>query len=248
MPRLVKGAKNVFGWSRVGDDGRIVIPPDAFAEYGFAEEGNAVLMSGSKKSGGFGLTTVDKIKESSLAAIITAIPELVEYKISEGTAVRQRTDRRGSKEASGAQSIWIEVDFLCYRFGFLNRRIGGPSGIYSNLCFAPAKRMPSLLILKKGKHTEFGLKYLWQPLLPWMRTPSFSAHTTSNRTNPRSGLTSVTAGMWLPKKPGAEALLRRCASTRSVRLFREISGRCNIIWWSRPMTALCDYGKDTVSK
>jgi len=88
MPQLVKGAKNVFGWSRVGDDGRIIIPPDAFAEYGFVDKGNAIVMSGSRKSGGFGLTRLDKIKESSLAGIITVIPELKEYKISEGAAVR----------------------------------------------------------------------------------------------------------------------------------------------------------------
>lgn len=33
MPQLVKGGKHVFGWSRVGDTGRIIIPPEAMEEY-----------------------------------------------------------------------------------------------------------------------------------------------------------------------------------------------------------------------
>jgi hypothetical protein len=87
MPQLVKGGKNAYGWSEVSNDGRIAIPPEAFKEYQFAENERAILMSGSKKSGGFGLTTLEKLKSSSISGILDACPELTEYKIPEGEIV-----------------------------------------------------------------------------------------------------------------------------------------------------------------
>ena len=88
MPRLVKGGKNVFGWSRVSESGRIVIPPDAFAQYQLLDSENAILLSGSKASGGFGLTTAGKLKESSISGILTAHPELAAYQVPEGEVIR----------------------------------------------------------------------------------------------------------------------------------------------------------------
>jgi hypothetical protein len=87
MPQLVKGGKNTFGWSQVGKEGRISIPPDAFAEYQFIEGENAIVMSGSKKSGGFGLTNVKLLKQSPLSSILHAHPELAECKITAGSPI-----------------------------------------------------------------------------------------------------------------------------------------------------------------
>ncbi len=87
MPQLVKGGKNAFGWSQVGEDGKIAIPPDAFTEYHFRNSENAILMSGSNKSGGFALTTLELLKESRLSGVLSACPELAEYTIAEGEAI-----------------------------------------------------------------------------------------------------------------------------------------------------------------
>lgn len=76
MPQLVKGGKNTFGWTRVNEKGKIVIPPDAFDEYRFSKEKYIYLIPGSKKSGGFGLTTLNLLKTSQLSGIFLAHPEL----------------------------------------------------------------------------------------------------------------------------------------------------------------------------
>lgn len=76
MPKLVKGGKNAFGWSKVNENGKIVIPPDAYSEYNFSAAKYVYLLSGSKKSGGFGLTTLNLLKESYLSEILHTHPEL----------------------------------------------------------------------------------------------------------------------------------------------------------------------------
>lgn len=58
MPQLVKGGKWVFGWTVMGPDGRITVPPDAWDEYGFDEGEKALFIPGSQRSGGFGLSSV----------------------------------------------------------------------------------------------------------------------------------------------------------------------------------------------
>ncbi len=57
MPQIARGGKNVFGWSKVGIDGKIVIPPEAIEEYSLNEDDRTILIPGSKTSGGFGLSS-----------------------------------------------------------------------------------------------------------------------------------------------------------------------------------------------
>ncbi len=65
MPRLVKGAKWTFGWVVVGPEREIVIPPEAWDEYGFQAGDEAIFTPGSRKSGGFGIGTSALITEAS---------------------------------------------------------------------------------------------------------------------------------------------------------------------------------------
>jgi hypothetical protein len=87
MPQLVKGGKHTFGWSQVSSDGKIAIPPDAFAEYKFIDGDRSFLFSGSKTSGGFGLTTSKLLGSSPIFKMISARPELSGFKIPEGQFV-----------------------------------------------------------------------------------------------------------------------------------------------------------------
>jgi bifunctional DNA-binding transcriptional regulator/antitoxin component of YhaV-PrlF toxin-antitoxin module len=87
MPQLVKGGKYVFGWSRVGDHGRIVIPPEALEEYGLVESEKLILIPGSRTSGGFGLASQESQRNSPLRTVAEInlnmeIPqgEVVEYR------------------------------------------------------------------------------------------------------------------------------------------------------------------------
>ena len=68
MPQLVKGGKYVYGWSVIGLDGHVVVPPEAREEYGFAESRRLVVLPASRTSGGFGLGSPDALSRSPLGA------------------------------------------------------------------------------------------------------------------------------------------------------------------------------------
>lgn len=87
MPRLVKGGKFVFGWSEVGANGRIVIPNDALAEYGFETSSKVIMMPASKRSGGFALTTPSLLENSQLSVILDREPRLAGFQLNEGETV-----------------------------------------------------------------------------------------------------------------------------------------------------------------
>ena len=57
MPRLVKGAKWTYGWVVVGPGLEVAIPPDAWREFGFQAGGEAIFTPGSRRSGGFAIST-----------------------------------------------------------------------------------------------------------------------------------------------------------------------------------------------
>jgi hypothetical protein len=82
MPQIVKGGKYIFGWSRVGDNGEIRIPPEAFQEYDLKKYENLILIPGSKRSGGFGLTSIEKLKKSPLGSVLEKDRLLKKQKIT----------------------------------------------------------------------------------------------------------------------------------------------------------------------
>ena len=86
MPQLVKGGKYVFGWSKVGESGRIVIPPEAVEEYGFCAGDEVIVMSGSRTSGGFGVSLPALLKKTRLFSAIP--PELVHFRVHRGEILR----------------------------------------------------------------------------------------------------------------------------------------------------------------
>ncbi len=57
MPRLVKGAKWTYGWIIVSPDREIAIPPQAWCEFGFHAGDEALFLPGSRRSGGFTVST-----------------------------------------------------------------------------------------------------------------------------------------------------------------------------------------------
>ncbi len=73
MPQLVKGGKYVFGWSRIGNDGKIKIPKEAFIEYSFRTGEKVVLISGSKTSGGFGIFKYEKFQDTLIKSVVQQI-------------------------------------------------------------------------------------------------------------------------------------------------------------------------------
>lgn len=84
MPRLVKGGKFIFGWSLVKETGQIKIPPEAFDEYRFRTGEKIIVLSGSKTSKGFGITTPGILKSGPIYRGIRNLPELITFQKLEG--------------------------------------------------------------------------------------------------------------------------------------------------------------------
>ena len=99
MPQIVKGGKYVFGWSRVGNQGKIKIPPEAFKEYNLSLDKSAILFSGSKTSGGFGLSSMRILRNSIMNELIGKNSSLVNYKIPEGEII----------EFNNKKYCWLQI-------------------------------------------------------------------------------------------------------------------------------------------
>jgi len=100
MPQLVKGGKYVYGWSKVSAKGKIAIPDEAKEEYNLAACDKAILLPGSKRSGGFGLTTKELLKNSRLHVLLDNCPALAEFQEPEGRAVK----------INGKTCCWIKLN------------------------------------------------------------------------------------------------------------------------------------------
>jgi hypothetical protein len=86
MPQLVKGGKYAFGWASVGSGGKIMIPPEAIAEYKLTSA-KVILISGSKTSGGFSITTLAALQASQIGTILARHPELADFTLPEGAVI-----------------------------------------------------------------------------------------------------------------------------------------------------------------
>jgi bifunctional DNA-binding transcriptional regulator/antitoxin component of YhaV-PrlF toxin-antitoxin module len=91
MSRLVKGGKYVYGWSEVSSEGRVAVPDKALADYSLKPPCKVILLSGSRRSGGFALTTVALLKNSRLSAILDENPQLAGFQLPEGETVTAGT-------------------------------------------------------------------------------------------------------------------------------------------------------------
>jgi hypothetical protein len=87
MPHISKGGKYIFGWSRVAVDGRVIIPDKAMREYRMESDEKAILISGSKRSGGFVVAKKDLLARSDISNVIDDIPRLAHFELQEGETI-----------------------------------------------------------------------------------------------------------------------------------------------------------------
>ena len=90
MPQLVKGGKNVFGWSIVSNNGDIKIPKEAIEEYQLQPSNKVIIISGSKTSGGFSIVKIEKLTDSPLSTVLNNNPKLAKFKLSKGETIQYR--------------------------------------------------------------------------------------------------------------------------------------------------------------
>lgn len=87
LPQLVKGGKNVYGWSTVNATGKIAVPTEALTEYNFKPPCKVILLPGSARSGGFGITTLPILKDSVFSFRLKRYPELTSFQLPEGEVI-----------------------------------------------------------------------------------------------------------------------------------------------------------------
>jgi len=87
LPQLVKGGKHAYGWSEVGATGKVAVPNEALAEYNLTAPCKVFLLSGSKRSGGFALTTTSLLKNSVLSHPLDENPKLASFQLPEGETI-----------------------------------------------------------------------------------------------------------------------------------------------------------------
>jgi hypothetical protein len=87
MPQLVKGGKFVYGWSEVGNTGKIAIPNEALAEYNLVPPCNVILLFDSTRSGGFTLTATSLLKNSVISHLLAENSKLAGFQLPEGETV-----------------------------------------------------------------------------------------------------------------------------------------------------------------
>jgi len=93
MPQLVKGGKYIFGWSKINNHGVIRIPDEAYLEYEFNQDDKGIIISGSKTSGGFGLSSKRLLKKTFLGKSLISNPELMNFQIPEGNVIKIKNKR-----------------------------------------------------------------------------------------------------------------------------------------------------------
>jgi hypothetical protein len=87
MPQLERGGKFTYGWSKVGDAGRIVVPKQALEEYHLLESQKVILMPGSRTSGGFALGCYELVERSPFGRRVVTDPTFGQHDISEGEVI-----------------------------------------------------------------------------------------------------------------------------------------------------------------
>ncbi|MEJ2209966.1 MAG: hypothetical protein P8129_13120 [Anaerolineae bacterium] len=113
MPQLVKGGKWVFGWAIVGPGRVVIIPPQAWDEYGFQVSDEVTFIAGSRRSGGFGLSHERLLRDTALVLGARAL-------------ARGRIEQRGQVTVPAAVGVQAGDRLLVVRgsgraLGFLTR-------------------------------------------------------------------------------------------------------------------------------
>lgn len=84
----MKGGKHAYGWSEVSTTGKVAVPDEALAEYNFTAPCKVFLLSASKRSGGFAVTTPSLLKNSVLSRLLDENPKLASFQLPEGETIK----------------------------------------------------------------------------------------------------------------------------------------------------------------
>lgn len=90
MPHISKGGKYIFGWSKIREDGSVLIPEEAVTEYRLEVNERVILISGSKATGGFVVARKPYLQRSKISNVLTENPDLDHFRLEEGCAIKYK--------------------------------------------------------------------------------------------------------------------------------------------------------------
>ncbi len=150
MPQLVKGGKYAYAWSKVREDGNIMLPFEGIKEYNLKLDTMVILIPGSKRSGGFGILTEERLRKSPLRSLLDEIISLADNQLSEGKEIEMDEKIFCLVKLKYDGSINIPVDTL-KKYGInVGERLLSVRGSYLALGFIV--RGP--IIEEAKKHSE----------------------------------------------------------------------------------------------
>ena len=112
VPRVTKGGKYIFGWSRINDDLSMQLPKMAIDEYNITAEGKIILISGSKSTGGFVVTKRELLFGSKIENILTDNLRLYDYEIEEGKFIKYKGRLCGWCNISKTGKLRLNVNMM----------------------------------------------------------------------------------------------------------------------------------------
>ncbi len=95
MPQLNKGGKYIFGWSTIKEDNTLTFPPELVKEYNLEDDNFIYIISGSKQTGGFSVTTDKLLSSSKLKNILEDNSELKNKTLKEGELISYKGRKYG---------------------------------------------------------------------------------------------------------------------------------------------------------
>lgn len=95
MPQMTKGGKYIFGWSRIRENGDLIFPIMAVKEYKLKEETYIYIVSGSRQTGGFCVTTEPLLSHSKLKNILKDNQILADRSLKEGDLLSYKGRKYG---------------------------------------------------------------------------------------------------------------------------------------------------------
>jgi hypothetical protein len=80
MPQITKGGKFIYGWSLINEDYSVYLPPQVVREYNINRSGKIILMSSSKITGGFCVSSKKLFLNSKLSSLTSKLGDVFDYR------------------------------------------------------------------------------------------------------------------------------------------------------------------------
>lgn len=90
MPQLNKQGKFVYGISIIKKDLSVQLPDQILREYSIAQSGKIIVLTGSKSTGGFCITSKEILEKSKLSHILNDLTKLRDYQLASGEFIQYK--------------------------------------------------------------------------------------------------------------------------------------------------------------